>query len=251
MRIGAYVMHYINVLGEFVLFTVYAFFKSLGKPYYIKLVLSHLVNIGFFSIPMLSMTALFSGGVLALQSYASLSRFAAESTIPTVVVLSMTRELGPVMSGLMLSARVGSSIAAQIATMRVTEQIDAMRTLATDPIKYLVTPRIIATILVMPILVLIVDIIGIIGGYLVSIFYLEFNSYSYLLSTFKHLKSQDMISGLIKSFMFGFVISSTSCYYGYHAAGGARGVGVATIGGVVTSSIVILVSNYVVTYITL
>jgi len=193
------------------------------------------------------MTAFFSGAVLALQSYTGFSRFSAESSIATVVVLSITRELGPVLAGLMVAGRVGAAIAAEIGTMKVTEQIDALYTLSTDPLKYLVIPRVIAAVIMLPCLVLIGDIIGVMGGYLVSVQKLGFNSSNYLTSTFKYLESIDVISGLVKAGAFGLIISVVSCYNGYHSDKGAKGVGSATTKAVVMSSIFILLSNYLIT----
>jgi phospholipid/cholesterol/gamma-HCH transport system permease protein len=193
------------------------------------------------------MTAVFSGAVLALQSYTGFSRFSAESSIATVVVLSITRELGPVLAGLMVAGRVGASIAAEIGTMKVTEQIDALFTLSTDPIKYLVVPRVIAAVLTMPCLVLIGDIIGVMGGYLVSVYKLGFNGITYIRNTVEYLETIDVVSGLVKAAVFGFIIAIMSCYHGYHSNKGARGVGTATTDAVVSSSILILLSNYLIT----
>jgi phospholipid/cholesterol/gamma-HCH transport system permease protein len=193
------------------------------------------------------MTAVFSGAVLALQSYTGFSRFSAESSIATVVVLSITRELGPVLAGLMVAGRVGASIAAEMGTMKVTEQIDALFTLSTDPIKYLVVPRVIAAVLTMPCLVLIGDIIGVMGGYLVSVYKLGFNGITYIKNTVEYLETIDVVSGLVKAAVFGFIIAIMSCYHGYHSNKGARGVGTATTDAVVSSSILILLSNYLIT----
>jgi phospholipid/cholesterol/gamma-HCH transport system permease protein len=193
------------------------------------------------------MTAVFSGAVLALQSYTGFSRFSAESSIATVVVLSITRELGPVLAGLMVAGRVGASIAAEIGTMKVTEQIDALFTLSTDPIKYLVVPRVIASVLTMPCLVLIGDIIGVMGGYLVSVYKLGFNGVTYIKNTVEYLETIDVVSGLVKAAVFGFIIAIMSCYHGYHSNKGAKGVGTATTDAVVSSSILILLSNYLIT----
>lgn len=217
------------------------------RPFYFGLIIRQFMVIGYFSLPVVAMTAIFSGAVLALQSYTGFSRFSAESSIATVVVLSITRELGPVLAGLMVAGRVGASIAAEIGTMRVTEQIDALYTLSTDPMKYLVVPRVIAAVVSMPCLVLIGDIIGVMGGYLVSVYKLGFNSTVYLNNTVKYLESMDVISGLVKAAVFGFIIAVMSCYSGYYSGKGAKGVGGATTDAVVMSSILILISNYIVT----
>ena len=234
----------LGVLGIFVSKTIFSLTR---RPFYLKLILRQLIVIGYYSLPVVAMTAFFSGAVLALQSYTGFSRFSAESSIATVVVLSITRELGPVLAGLMVAGRVGASIAAEIATMCVTEQIDALYTLSTDPIKYLVVPRVLAAIITLPCLVLIGDIIGVMGGYLVSTYKLGFNSTSYIINTATYLESIDVISGLVKAAIFGFIISIMSCYHGYYSDKGAKGVGSATTAAVVSSSIMILISNYLIT----
>ena len=206
-----------------------------------------MIEIGYYSLPVVGLTAIFTGAVLALQSYTGFSRFSAESAIATVVVLSITRELGPVLAGLMVAGRVGASIAAEIGTMRITEQIDALTTLSTNPIKYLVTPRVIAAVLMMPCLVLIADIIGVMGGYFISVYSLGFSQDIYLQNTFQYLEKSDVTSGLIKSAVFGFIISIIGCYSGYNSDKGAQGVGNATTNAVVVSSILILLSNYLLT----
>ncbi|MFK7973609.1 MAG: MlaE family ABC transporter permease [Rickettsiaceae bacterium] len=237
-------MRVVGIITIFITKTMIGFSK---RPLYLGLIMRQLIIIGYYSLPVVAMTALFSGAVLALQSYTGFSRFSAESSIATVVVLSITRELGPVLAGLMVAGRVGASIAAELGTMRVTEQIDALYTLSTDPIKYLVCPRVIAAVISMPCLVLIGDIIGVMGGYLVSTYKLDFNSTSYIISTVEYLESIDVVSGLVKSAIFGFIIAIMSCYHGYYSEKGARGVGEATTAAVVSSSILILISNYLLT----
>lgn len=234
----------IGCLCIFIFFTLSSFIRT---PWYPKLILRQCIFIGFYSLPVVAMTSIFSGAVLALQSYTGLARLSAESSIATIVVISITRELGPVLAGLMVAARVGASIAAEIATMRVTEQIDALHTLSIDPIQYLVFPRMIAAALMLPMLVLIGDILGVMGGYLVSVYKLGFNHVEYITNTFKHLKFIDVISGLTKAVIFGFVIAVMSAYSGYNAHKGARGVGNATTIAVVNSAILIFISNYLVT----
>ncbi len=208
-----------------------------------------MVEIGYYSLPVVGLTAIFTGAVLALQSYSGFTRFSAEGAIPMVVALSVTRELGPVLAGLMVAGRIGASIAAEIGTMKVTEQLDALRTLSTCPIKYLVVPRLVAALIVMPCLVMIADIIGIMGGYLVSVYSLQFNPGSYLENTIKHLEFIDVASGLIKSAVFGFVIAIVGCYFGSNSDKGAQGVGKATTNAVVLASILILFTNYFMTQI--
>ena len=185
--------------------------------------------------------------VLALQSFTGFARFSAEGAVATVVVLSMTRELGPVLAGLMVAGRVGAAIAAEIGTMRVTEQIDALTTLATNPFKYLIAPRLIAGTLMLPILVLVGDVIGVFGGYIVSIYKLGFNPATYIKSTWEFLEFEDVFSGLVKAAVFGFLVALMGCYNGFNSRGGAQGVGAATTNAVVSASILILTFNYVIT----
>lgn len=248
-KLGRYTQEQIAKIGEITVFASRAVFHCFQSPFYPRLIFSQMLRIGYFSLPVVGLTAIFSGAVLALQSYSGFSRFNAESTIATVVVLSITRELGPVLAGLMVAGRVGASIAAEIATMRVTEQIDALRTLSTNPFKYLIVPRLIASVLVLPILVLIADIIGVMGGYLVSVHSLGFSAGPYLANTFKFLEVIDVVSGLVKASCFGFLIAVMGCYFGYYSNRGAEGVGNATTNAVVSSSIFILLSNYLITFI--
>jgi len=193
------------------------------------------------------MTAIFTGMVLALQSYTGFARFNAEGAVAGVVILSITRELAPVLAGLMVSGRIGAAMAAEIGTMSVTEQLDALKTLSTNPFKYLVAPRLIAGILMLPILVLVADIVGVFGGYLISIYKLGFNSNIYLERTWEILEPLDVISGLVKASVFGFIISLMGCFHGYYSRGGAQGVGASTTNAVVSASVLILAFNYIIT----
>jgi phospholipid/cholesterol/gamma-HCH transport system permease protein len=246
-HIGSNTLGFANIIGQIVIFILRIFTSLFTGPWYFKIISRQLATIGFFSLPIVAMTSFFSGAVLALQSYNGFARFSAENSIATVVVLSITRELGPVLAGLMVSGRIGASIAAEIGTMRVTEQIDALYTLSTDPIKYLVFPRVIASVISLPLLVLVGDVIGVLGGYLISIYKLDFNSSAYLTSTIEYLALNDVFSGLIKAAIFGFIISIMSCYNGYYSDKGARGVGRSTTHAVVSSSVMILMSNYLLT----
>jgi len=246
-KVGSFTLYNLSRIGDIAIFTAKAVSHAVTPPFYPRLILRQFLQIGYFSLPVVGLTAIFSGAVLALQSYSGFSRFNAESTIATVVALSITRELGPVLAGLMVAGRVGASMAAEIGTMRVTEQLEALRTLSTNPFKYLVAPRVIAGLLMLPLLVLIADIIGIMGGYLVSVHNLGFSPGPYIANTFKFLKQIDIISGLTKAAFFGFVISIMGCYFGYNSKGGAEGVGIATTNAVVASSITILLLNYMIT----
>lgn len=246
-KIGKFTLGNLEQIGNIAIFAGNALKHCFTPPFYPKLILKQFLQIGYYSLPVVGLTAIFSGAVLALQSYSGFSRFNAESTIATVVVLSITRELGPVLAGLMVAGRVGASMAAEIGTMKVTEQIDALRTLSTNPFKYLIAPRVIAGILMLPFLVLIADIIGVMGGYLVSVYSLGFSAGPYINNTYKFLETIDVVSGLVKAGFFGLVISIMGCYFGYNSKGGAEGVGVATTNAVVSASIMILLLNYMIT----
>jgi phospholipid/cholesterol/gamma-HCH transport system permease protein len=238
---------FLEATGKLALFTVQSLSHCLRPPFYPRQILRQMIDIGYYSLPVVGLTALFTGMVLALQSYSGFSRFQAESAIATVVVLSVTRELGPVLAGLMVAGRIGAAMAAEIGTMRVTEQVDALSTLSTNPMKYLVAPRLMAGLAMLPLLVLVADIIGVFGGFLVSVYRLGFNPAAYISSTWQFLEPVDVISGLVKAAAFGFVIALMGCYHGYHSRGGAQGVGTATTNAVVSASILILVLNYLLT----
>lgn len=216
-------------------------------PFYPREFLQQLVQIGWLSLPVVGMTALFTGGALALQIYAGGSRFNAGSVVPQIVAIGMARELGPVLGGLMVAARVASSIAAEIGTMKVTEQIDALVTLSTNPLKYLAVPRVLAATLTVPVLVGVGDAIGIMGGWLVGITRLGFNSAAYLHNTATFLEAWDVGSGLVKGAVFGFLVALMGCYHGMNSGRGAQGVGAATKAAVVAASVLILAANYVLT----
>jgi phospholipid/cholesterol/gamma-HCH transport system permease protein len=245
--IGRVFLNFLAVTGRLVLFAGTALGHLVRPPYYPALMLRQMIDIGYYSLPVVGLTAVFTGMVLALQTYTGFSRFAAESAIPNVVVLSMTRELGPVIAGLMVAGRIGAAIAAEIGTMRVTDQIDALITLSTNPYKYLVAPRLLAGLVTLPLLVLVADVIGVFGGFLVSSYKLDFNPASYISRTADFLQTGDVIAGLVKAAAFGFIVALMGCYNGYHSKGGAQGVGAATTYAVVSSSILILVFDYVLT----
>ncbi|MEJ1994167.1 MAG: ABC transporter permease [Limibacillus sp.] len=245
--IGQLTLKLMTAIGRLLIFAVQAVSHCVRPPFYPRLIVRQMLDIGYYSLPVVGLTAIFTGMVLALQSYTGFARFSAESAIPNVVVVSITRELGPVLAGLMVAGRVGAALAAEIGTMRVTEQIDALSTLATNPFKYLIAPRIIAGVLMLPLLVLVADIIGVFGGYLVSVYKLDFNAGNYLKNTVDFLEVADVVSGLVKAAVFGFLVSLMGCYHGYHSRGGAQGVGTATTNAVVSASILILSFNYVIT----
>ncbi|MGR3492493.1 MAG: MlaE family ABC transporter permease [Shimia sp.] len=234
-------------LGRVALFALATLRHLVIGPFYVKEFGQALLNIGFFSLPVVGLTALFTGGALALQIYSGGARFSAEAVVPTIVAIGMVRELGPVLGGLMVAARVASSIAAEIGTMKVTEQIDALVTLSTHPMKYLTVPRVLAATLVVPILVAVGDAIGIMGGWIVGTTRLGFNSAAYLTNTIEFLTFWDVASGLVKGAAFGFIVALMGCYFGMNSGRGAQGVGRATKAAVVSSAVLILAANYLLT----
>ena len=244
---GAAVLAVFAKAGRLFAFLGCALKHIFTPPFFYKNTLQQFLSIGYYSLPVVGLTTFFTGMVLALQSYTGFTRFNAESAISAVVTLSITRELAPVLAGLMVAGRVGDSIAAEIGTMRVTEQIDALSTLSVSPYKYLVAPRIIAGTLMLPILVLIGDIIGILGGYVVSIHVLGFSPSNYLSQSWDILQFMDVFSGIVKAAFFGFIVTLMGCYHGYNSGRGAQGVGIATTNAVVSSSILILIFNYLLT----
>src|SRR6185312_13564411 len=223
--IGRAFLDFLAAAGRIVLFALAAIFYALKPPYYPRLILRQMVDIGYYSLPVVGLTAVFTGMVLALQTYTGFSRFAAENAIANVVVLSVTRELGPVIAGLMVAGRIGAAIAAEIGTMRVTDQIDALSTLSTNPYKYLVVPRLIAGTIALPCLVFIADVVGVFGGFLVGTYSLDYNPSSFLGVMMDNVATDDVASGLVKSAVFGFIVALMGCYHGYHSRGGAQGVG--------------------------
>ena len=245
--IGAGVLGLLADIGRLTLFTGCALVGLVSPPLYGRLIMGQMLRIGYFSLPVVGLTAFFTGGVLALQIYLGGNRFGAEAIVPQVVVLGITRELGPVIAGLMVSGRVAAAIAAEIGTMKVTEQIDALTTLATNPIKYLVVPRLVAAVISMPILAVIADSIGVFGGYVVATASLHFTGSIYLKNTMDFATQGDIVSGLVKAAVFGFIIALMGCYHGFHSKGGAQGVGAATTAAVVSSSILILAADYILT----
>ena len=245
--IGRYVLNALASVGRFTLFFLRSFSHVVRPPLYPREFWVALINIGWLSLPVVGLTAVFTGGALALQIYSGGARFNAEAVVPQIVAIGMVRELGPVLVGLMIAARVTSSIAAEIATMKVTEQIDALVTLSTDPMKYLVAPRVFAALLCVPLLVGIGDIIGIAGGYTVSVRNLGFNPASYLINTIQFLELRDVVSSLVKGAAFGTIAALMGCYYGMKSDRGAQGVGRATKNSVEAAAVLILAANFILT----
>ena len=206
------------------------------------------IDIGFFSLPVVALDRdLHRHGAGAAIRHRPRAVFRRKRQIANLVVLSVTRELGPVLAGLMVAGRVGAAMAAEIGTMRVTDQIDALSTLSTDPMKYLVTPRLLAGTIALPLLVVVADVIGVLGGFIVATLKLGFNPVTYLSNTLSFLHTSDVVSGLAKAAVFGFLITLMGCYQGYNSRGGAQGVGAATTSAVVAASILILAFDYMLT----
>jgi phospholipid/cholesterol/gamma-HCH transport system permease protein len=247
VRIGAFVVGGLASIGRLARFTARAIGRAFAPPYYPSRLVEQMLVIGYFSLPVVGLTALFTGAALAQQIFVGGSRFNAESTVPAVTVIAIVRELGPVLGGLMVAGRVSSAMAAELGTMRVTEQIDALATLRTDPFQYLIAPRLIAAVIVLPVLVLVANIIGVMGGYLLATERMDFNSANYLQITHRYLEADDVVSSLVKAAVFGFIIALMGCYNGYHSSGGAAGVGRATTNAVVSAFILILLANLIIT----
>jgi phospholipid/cholesterol/gamma-HCH transport system permease protein len=245
--LGRATLGLLAALGRIAFFTGQVLSHMLRPPFYLREFLHAVMQIGWFSLPVVGLTAVFTGGALALQIYSGGARFNAEMVVPNIVAIGIVRELGPVLGGLMVAARVASSIAAEIGTMKVTEQIDALVTLSTNPVKYLAVPRVAAATLTVPVLVAVGDAIGIAGGWLVGVNRLGFNSSTYLQSTVNFLEGWDIVSGLIKGAAFGFIVALMGCYHGMTSGRGAQGVGQATKSAVVSASVMILATNYLLT----
>jgi phospholipid/cholesterol/gamma-HCH transport system permease protein len=247
VALGRMTLNALAAVGRVAIFAALALSHLLRPPFHAREFSHALMQIGWFSLPVVGLTAVFTGAALALQIYAGGARFSAEAVVPQIVAIGMVRELGPVMAGLMVAARVASSIAAELGTMKVTEQIDALTTLSTHPMKYLAAPRILAATLAVPVLVAVGDSIGIFGGYLVGTSRLGFNPATYLQNTREFLEFWDVGSGLVKGAVFGFLVALMGCYHGMNSGRGAQGVGAATKAAVVSASVLILAANYILT----
>ncbi|MFT8676361.1 MAG: ABC transporter permease [Acetobacter sp.] len=245
--IGRATLSFIRAAGALALFALEGLSHIVRPPFHARVFLTCFVETGFFSLPVVALTAIFSGGVIALQSYTGFAQYHAQSAIAGIVVLAVTRELGPVLAGLMVAGRVGAAMAAQIGTMRVTDQIDALSTLSTNPMKYLVAPRLLAGLVALPLLVLIADVLGVAGGFMVAVVKLGFSPPAYITATLNAVKFEDVSVGLVKAALFGFLIALMGCYHGYNSKGGAQGVGSATTAAVVAASILLLAFDYLIT----
>jgi len=242
--LGHYVISFTEEVGRILVLLFSTIRQVFVFPFEIENILKQMVEVGIRSLPVVLITAVFTGMVLALQSYTGFRRFGAEAMVGAAVAMSMTRELGPVLTGLMVTGRAGAAMAAELGTMRVTEQIDALETLATNPIKYLIVPRFLAGVVMLPCLAVITDVVGIIGGYAITVGVFRTSSAIYWKRTLEFLELDDIYFGLIKACFFGGCMALISCDKGFFSSGGAEGVGKATTGAVVLSSMTILISDY-------
>ena len=245
--IGRSVLALLTAAGRITIFALQTLSHLVRPPYYPAEFGRQMLSIGYFSLPVVGMTALFTGAALALQIKAGGGSVASETLVPSVVAIGIVRELGPVLAGLMVAGRISSAIAAEIGTMRVTEQIDALTTLSTDPMKYLVLPRVMAALIALPLLVAVANVIGIMGGYLIAVGTFGFNPGAYIKNTMAYIDQISVVSSLAKAAAFGFILGLMGCYHGYNSGRGALGVGQATTNAVVASSILILAANYALT----
>ena len=243
-HLGKKIIIFTEELGRILLLLLSTLKQMITPPFEIRNTVRQMLEIGVKSLPVVLVTAIFTGMVFALQTYTGFKRFGAVEMVGTVVALSMTRELGPVLTGLIVAGRAGAAMAAELGTMRVTEQIDALETLATNPIKYLIVPRFIAGLIMLPAVTIVADLVGITGGYIVTVGLFKTSSVVYWKRTWDYLESSDIYNGLIKACFFGAAIALVSCYRGFYTSGGAEGVGKATTGAVVLSSMTILISDY-------
>ena len=237
-KLGKPLVRFVSGLGELSLFIAKSVYNSVTPPFYLKLLGKQMIDIGFYSLPVVALTTIFAGMVIALQTYSGFSSYGAESAVASVVLISVTRELAPVFSGLMVAGRIGAAMAAEIGFYLY---------FCHNPFKYLVAPRVLAGITVLPLLVLIGDVIGIFGGFIIAVYKLGFNPANYINSTINGLESLDIVTGVVKACVFGFIIAIMGCYNGYKSRGGAQGVGEATTNAVVSASILILIFNYIIT----
>src|SRR3990172_2286570 len=246
-QLGKLVLGYVEELGRIVVLFFSVLVWLFHPPLKARNIFKQMEFVGVKSIFVVVLTGCFTGMVMTLQSYHGFRLFSAESMVGSAVALGMTRELGPVLTALIVTARAGSAMAAELGTMKVTEQIDALYVMAANPIKHLIVPRVIAGVIMVPFLTVVSDFVGILGGYFVGVDLLKINSGIFVKNITKHLDIDDIFNGLIKAAFFGLILSLISCYKGFNTFGGAEGVGKATTEAVVLSSISILVSDYFLT----
>jgi phospholipid/cholesterol/gamma-HCH transport system permease protein len=247
MKLPGGIENFFQNMGRFVLLVGRVFAWTPRPPYDVGELMRQMVKVGFNSIPVVLLTTLFTGGVMALQTFTVLKRINAESFVGSGVALSMVRELAAVLTGLIVAGRAGSAMGAELGTMRVTEQIDALEVMATDPVHYLVVPRVWASTIMLPLLVVMGNGVGILGGYLVAVIMMGANPVAYVDRSFQFMELSDLFSGLIKAAVFGFLIATIGCQQGFYTSGGAEGVGRSTTAAVVVASIAILISDFFLT----
>jgi len=245
--VGLGVIHVVSEMGRMMILFIESLIWVFRPPYRLFLIVKQMEFVGVKSTLVVIITGLFTGGVLALQTYYGFKMFSAESLVGATVGLSMTRELGPVLTSLMVTGRAGSAMAAEIGTMRVTEQIDALSVLAVNPVEYLFVPRVIAGVIMLPILTAISDFLGILGGYFVGVVLLGISSGAFINKLIQYVDLSDLYNGLIKAACFGLILTFVGCYKGYMTSGGAEGVGRATTQAVVMASAMILIADYFLT----
>ncbi len=241
--LGSKLLSFLYFLGGLSNLAAHAIYLTFKPPFQRHRIFEQAKKAGFDSLPIVSLVSLFIGFIFALQTAYFMQRIGSEIYIASMVALSLIRELGPVITALVVAGRVGAAITAELGSMQVTEQIDALETLATNPIKYLVVPRFVALTFMLPLLTLYADIIGIFGSYLICVLRLGISSSMYIHVTFDALLYKDLFTGLIKTFFFGMIISLVSCYEAFNVEGGAEGVGQATTRSVVTTFILIIVAD--------
>ncbi len=245
-RIGLAAGRFIKAAGSMAIMLALAIRYAFTPPFKLKNLFKQMEFVGVQSLFVVILTGSFTGMVLALQGFNALKRFGAESLVGPTVALSMARELGPVLTGLMVTGRAGSAMATELGTMRVTEQIDAIETMAINPVKYLVVPRILSGIVMFPVLTVVTSFVGVVGGYIIGVKMLGINPGVYIGRTIDFVNIQDIFSGLAKSVVFGLITTLVACYHGFYAKGGAEGVGKAATSSVVTGSVMILISDYII-----
>ncbi len=245
--IDSFLKRKVLAVQEFTHLLVSSFRHTFSRPRYVVDTLVQMDNIGFGSLPIVLLTGFFTGGVLALQTYRTLSTFGETGLLGQVVAISVVRELGPVLTALMVAGRNSSGIASEIGSMLVSEQVDAMRALGTDPLRKLVTPRLFATFATLPLLTILSDFCGMLGGYLVSAYTVRLSSAEYWTSAYHALTFEDCFQGLLKPFFFAVAIALVGCYFGLHTTGGTEGVGRSTTQAVVVASVLILILDFFIT----
>lgn len=250
-RLGERLKEWVSAVQQYVLLTGRALHAAVTPPFYAGEILAQMDSLGVGSLSIVVLTGMFTGMVMALQSSATLDVFGARPYVGRLVSLSMVRELGPVLTALMVTGRVGSGMAAELGSMAVTQQIDALRVLGTDPIRKLVVPRVVAAAVMVPILTIISDTLGIFGGSLISIFQLKLSWEYYWRSVGQALGINDLVMGLSKPVVFGLILASVGCFMGLRTTGGTRGVGISTTQSVVVASVLILISDFFMTKILL